>query len=110
MESSQNFPMIGKVEVDETYVGGQDEKDLERNEGKKKIMFVGIEKKARGISGWYGRVMETASKVNLRSFLRDHISGDAEVRSDFWSKYKSTDGVIIQGYQFPDLYQGVFVR
>ncbi|WP_339678634.1 IS1595 family transposase [Cyclobacterium marinum] len=36
MESSQNFPMVGKVEVDETYVGGQDDKDLGRNEGKRK--------------------------------------------------------------------------
>ena len=33
MESSQNYPMMGKVEVDETYVGGQDDKALGRNEG-----------------------------------------------------------------------------
>jgi len=33
MESSQNYPRMGKVEVDETYVGGQDDKALGRNEG-----------------------------------------------------------------------------
>lgn len=28
MESSGNYPLLGKVEVDETYVGGQDEKAI----------------------------------------------------------------------------------
>lgn len=28
LESSQNFPMVGKVEFDESYVGGQDNKAL----------------------------------------------------------------------------------
>lgn len=40
--------MDGKVEVDETFVGGQDEKALGRNEGKKKIMVVAVERKGRG--------------------------------------------------------------
>jgi|GEM_PF-4748048 len=33
MESSQNFPMEGKVDVDETYVGAQDDQAIGRNEG-----------------------------------------------------------------------------
>jgi len=37
MESSRNLPMEGKVEVDETYVGCQDEDALDRNEGKKRL-------------------------------------------------------------------------
>ena len=48
MESSQNFPLVGQVEVAESYVGGQDDKVLGRNEGKKKIMVVGIEKIGKG--------------------------------------------------------------
>jgi len=44
MESSQNFPMTGKVDVDETCVGGQDDQAIGRNEGKKKIKIVGIER------------------------------------------------------------------
>lgn len=47
MESSQNFPMEGKVDVDETYVGGQDDQAIGRNEGKKKIMVVAIERKGK---------------------------------------------------------------
>ena len=33
-QSSQNFPMKGKVDVDEAYVGGQDDQAIGRNEGK----------------------------------------------------------------------------
>jgi hypothetical protein len=34
MESSQNFPVEGKADVDETYGGGQDDQAIGRNEGK----------------------------------------------------------------------------
>jgi hypothetical protein len=64
MEISQNFLMVGKVEVDESYVGVQDDKALGRNKGKKKIMGVGIEKGAKGVARWYGKVIETFSKFN----------------------------------------------
>jgi hypothetical protein len=37
MESSGNFLMEGKVEVDETYVGGQDDKAIGRSGGHKKL-------------------------------------------------------------------------
>ncbi|MDQ1086766.1 phage FluMu gp28-like protein [Siphonobacter sp. SORGH_AS 1065] len=49
MESSQNFPMEGKVDVDETYVGGQDEEAMGRNQGKKKIRVVAVERKGKGV-------------------------------------------------------------
>lgn len=91
MESSGNFPMAGRVEVDESYVGGQDDKALGRNEGKKKIMVVGIEKGKGGVSRWYGRVVETASKANLGGFMRDHIDGGASVKTDCWSGYKGME-------------------
>lgn len=91
MESSQDFPMLGKVEVDECYVGGEDDKALGRNEGKKKIMVVGIERGSKGISRWYGRVVKTASKANLGRFMMDHIDKDAEVKTDGWSGYKGME-------------------
>jgi len=45
MSSSGNHPMDGKVDVDETYVGGQDEKVVGRHEGKKQIIVVTVERK-----------------------------------------------------------------
>ena len=40
MESSQNFPMEGKVDVDETYVGRQDTEAIGRNEGWKRLWLL----------------------------------------------------------------------
>lgn len=99
MQSSQKFFMKGKVDVDETYVGGQDDKAIGRNEGKKKIVVVAIEKNGRGVSRMYGRVIQTASRENLSGFMKDHISKEAEVRTDKWSGYKGLDA------HFPHLTQ-----
>ena len=87
MQSSKSNPMIGKVDVDETYVGGQDEKAVGRNEGKKKIVVVAIEKKSKGVSRMYARVIETASKIRLSKFMINHIECNAEVRTDKWTGY-----------------------
>jgi len=87
MESSKKFLMDGKVEVDETFVGGQDDTAIGRNEGKKKIVVIGIERKGKGISRIYGKVIPTAAKVNLKGCMVDHIDPDAEVKTDKWSGY-----------------------
>jgi hypothetical protein len=102
MESSQNFPMEGKVDVDETYVGGQDEQAIRRNEGKKKIMVVAVERKeigrpTPGISRMYGRVIETADKKNLKKFMSESIRKDAQVRTDGWTGYRGLEA------EFPNL-------
>lgn len=68
-ENSQNHPIIGKVEVDESYVGGQDDNALGRNERKKNIMVEGIERGVGGVSPWYGRAIETASEINIGGFI-----------------------------------------
>src|SRR5690606_33838697 len=80
MESSKTLLMEGKVEVDETFVGGQDDKAIGRNEGKKKIVVIGIERKGKGVSRIYGKVIPTAARVNLKGFMVDHISPDAEIK------------------------------
>jgi hypothetical protein len=91
MESSGIFPMGGKVDVDETYVGGQDDQAIGRNEGRKKIVVVSIERKGKGVSRMYGRVIITASKKNLQGFMKDHISPEAYVRTDQWAGYKGLE-------------------
>jgi len=91
MKSSGNFPMDGKVDVDETYVGGQDDQAIGRNEGRKKIVVVSIEKQGKGISRMYARVIKTASKENLQGFMKDHIKPEANVRTDRWAGYKGLE-------------------
>lgn len=49
IEISQNFPMIGELEIDESYIGGKNDKSFRGNDGKKKIMSVKIEKSAGAV-------------------------------------------------------------
>jgi hypothetical protein len=118
MESSQNFPMEGKVDVDETYVGGQDDQAIGRNEGKKKIMVVAVERKGKGVSRMYGRVIETASKKNLKQFMGEHIRADAQVRTDGWTGYKGLESEFPKlireksekkGKNFPQLHRSIMM-
>jgi len=118
MESSQNFPMEGKVDVDETYVGGQDDQAIGRNEGKKKIMVVAVERKGKGVSRMYGRVIETASKKNLKKFMEEHINKDALVRTDGWTGYKGMESEFPKltreksekkGKNFPQLHRSIMM-
>lgn len=118
MESSRGFPMAGKVDVDETYVGGQDEEAIGRNEGKKKIMVVAIERKGKGVSRMYGRVVETAGKRNLGQFMEDHISPDAQVRTDGWAGYRGMEKEFPKlvreksekkGKNFPQLHRSIMM-
>ncbi len=99
MKSSKSKPMQGKVEVDETYVGGQDNQSVGRNEGKKKIVVLAIEKCDKGVSRMYARVIAKADKINLSSFMKDHIKSDANVRTDKWAGYKGLQT------EFPNLKQ-----
>jgi hypothetical protein len=97
MKSSKKNPMKDKVDVDETYVGGQDDTAIGRNEGKKKIVVLAVERKSKGVSRIYARVIPTASKKNLQEFMVDHISPSAFVRTDKWTGYSGLEE------QFPNL-------
>jgi hypothetical protein len=118
MESSGSFPMTGKVDVDETYVGGQDEQAIGRNEGHKKIVVVAIERKGKGIARMYGRVIEGASKKNLKKFMADHIAKEAQVRTDGWTGYKGLESGFPKlvreksekkGKNFPQLHRSIMM-
>lgn len=118
MESSQSFPMSGKVDVDQTYVGGQDEAAVGRSEGQKKIVVVAIERKGKGLSRLYGRVIGAASKKNLQQFMQQHIDATAQVRTDGWTGYKGLEKEFPQlvreksekkGKNFPQLHRSIMM-
>jgi hypothetical protein len=48
-------------------------------------MVVGIERGEKGVSRWYGKVVETTSKVKLGRFTKDYIKKDANVKAGYWS-------------------------
>jgi len=49
---------------------------------------VAVERKGRGISRFYGIVVDTASRVNIKSFIGEYIDQEAEIRKDKWTGYK----------------------
>ena len=85
MESGGKYTMGEKVDMDETYVVEQDEGDVGRNEGKKKIVVVAIENQGKGVSRMYEQVIETSSRENLKSFMKDNFRSGAYVRTDKWA-------------------------
>ncbi len=88
MESSGRHPLEGNVEVDEFVVGGQESGTKGRQNIKKKLVAVAIEKKVKGVSRLYTRVIDRADAASLGGFMCDHVDRDAMVRTDGWSGYK----------------------
>lgn len=91
MESSGNFPLTGVVEVDETFVGGQDQNSKGRKKGKKKLVVVAIEKKNKGVSRFYAKVIDKADARSLGGFMRENIDSTARITTDQWTGYKPLD-------------------
>ena len=80
----------GTVEVDETYMGG-DEPGLSGGRAKGKKVLVGIAVERAGPRG-FGRcrmaVLADASSDSLRGFLVDHVEEGATVVTDGWQPYR----------------------
>ena len=91
MKSSGNNPLAGKVEVDETVVGGQEDGVKGRKNKKKKLVVVAIEKKGRGVSRMYAKVIPQSSAKELGGFMEETISKEANIKTDKWIAYKSLD-------------------
>jgi transposase-like protein len=88
MESSDNHPLTGNVDVDESFVGGQETSKQGRGKERKKLVVFAIEKRGKGVSRLYGKVIEQANAKNLGNFMRTKISPDAEIKTDKWQGYK----------------------
>ena len=91
MESSGNFLLEGVVEVDETFVGGSDENSKGRKKGTTKLVVVAIEKKNKGVSRFYAKVIDKANAENLGTFMRENIRKEAHIKTDEWTGYKPLD-------------------
>lgn len=88
MKSSGKNPLEGNIVVDELVVGQQEEGVKGRKNRKKKLVVFAIEKKGKGVSRLYGKVIEKASSKELGEFMRTTISSDANIKTDGWTGYK----------------------
>jgi hypothetical protein len=82
MESSGNYPLTGNVDVDECFVGGQETGKKGRGKEKKALVVFAIEKRDKGISRMYGKVIPQADAKNLGNFMREKISSGADIKTD----------------------------
>ena len=116
MESSGNNKIEGNAEVDETVVGGQEEGVVGRKNNKKKLVVFAIEKKGRGVSRMYGRVIRQSSSKELGGFMGSVIEKHTHVKTDKWRGYQplSKDFKNLvqvasgkKGNNFPDLHRAI---
>ena len=118
MTSSLKHPMMGKVEVDETVVGQQEEGTKGRQNEDKKLVLVAIEREGKGIKRMYARVIEDGSNASMKPFFEDHISPQAKITTDEWkgySPFKEDFPNLEQipsgkkGKNFPDMHRAIMM-
>jgi hypothetical protein len=118
MESSGNNKIEGNTEVDETVVGGQEEGVVGRKNNKKKLVVFAIERKGKGVSRMYGKVIQHSSAKELGDFMKATIAPSANIKTDQWTGYKPLSHDfenLVQvksgkkGNNFPDLHRAIMI-
>ena len=114
MKSSGKYKITEKAEVDESVVGGQEDGAVGRKNIKKKLVVFAIEKQNKGVSRFYGKVIEHSSAKELGNFMKSTISLEAKVKTDEWSGYTPLKKEFInlkqvpsgkKGENFPELHR-----
>lgn len=116
MKSSGNNKIKSKAEVDETVVGGQEEGVVGRKNKKKKLVVFAVERKGKGLSRFYGKVIQHSSAKELGAFMRTYIEPNADVKTDEWTGYRPLKEEFVnlrqvssgkKGENFPDLHRAI---
>jgi transposase-like protein len=82
--------LSGIVEVDETFVGGEDPKDGTWIE-QKAIVVVGAEEDGRGIGRIRLKTVPAATRTSLHQFVKNSIEPGSVVHTDGWQAYNGID-------------------
>lgn len=89
--------LAGRVEVDETYLGGEDIGGVRgRGAGKKTLVVVAVEVKGRTYGRVRLRMINNASAKSLRTFIQNNIEVGSVLVTDAWSGYS---GIENNGYK-----------
>ena len=90
MESSQQQPMEGEVHVDEFVFGGKETSKQGRSyDSKKKKLAVAVELTPENkVKRVYFKQLKDYSAKSLQNIFDDHISIEADIKTDKWSGYK----------------------
>lgn len=89
-------PLLGEVEVDESYIGGPEPGVLGRARGEKKVLIAGaVEVKGEGCGRVRLAPCASAGSEHLQPFVVDSIEEGANVHTDGWNGYSNLD----EGYE-----------
>ncbi|MBF0427964.1 MAG: IS1595 family transposase [Magnetococcales bacterium] len=88
--------LSGVVEVDETYIGGQEEGTRGRKTESKAIVAIAAEKNGRGIGRIRLQRIKDVSADSLLPFLQGAVESGSTVHTDGWKGYA---GLVKAGYQ-----------
>ena len=81
----------GRVEVDETFVGGEEDGVRGRRRGDKSLIVVAVEVEGRRVGRIRLRSIPDASAASLHSFIGDSIEPGSTVHTDGWQGYKGLE-------------------
>lgn len=89
MRSSEQYPITGRIEVDEFVVGGKEQGHQGRAKGERKIIIVGLEKVRmnKKMGRAYARCIQGYTTKDFKSFFEGHIDVKAHVVTDKWTGY-----------------------
>jgi transposase-like protein len=79
--------LSGRVEVDETFVGGEEENVRGRQRRTKSLVVVAVEEDGRGVGRVRMRRIADASASSLLAFVSEAVEAGSIVRTDGWSGY-----------------------
>jgi transposase-like protein len=85
-------PLVGLVEVDETYIGGVKKGKRGRGAEGKSLVMVAVEDiSPDGIGRIRLKRVPDASGNSLTSFIKDNIAPDTEIHTDGWAGYNKLE-------------------
>lgn len=97
-------------------VGGQEEGVKGRKNNRKKLVVFAIEKKGKGVSRLYGKVINHSSSKELGEFMGSTVEKNTEIKTDKWRGYQPLKndfpnlrqvGSGKKGKNFPDLHRTI---
>lgn len=90
MKSSENYPMVGNIHIDEFVVGGKEEGKVGRSyDSKKKKAICAVEPTEEGkIKRIYALRIDDFSSTQLGKIFDKHIDQQGVVTTDLWKGYR----------------------
>lgn len=83
----------GRVEVDETYVGGETSGPPGRGSLKKCLVAIAVQEKGKGIGRIRLERVKDASAASLVGFVLRHVESGSVVHTDGWEAYNSLKSI-----------------